>query len=48
MMDRLNNMKRNAKGDGKSRCILCNDDFGIFGTQCHVCKDCNKVIYYQN
>ena len=46
MMDKLNNMKRNAKGDGKSRCILCNDDVGIFGTQCHVCKDCNKVIYY--
>ena len=43
MLERLNNMKRNAKGDGKSSCVLCNDDFGIFGAQGHLCKDCHKV-----
>jgi hypothetical protein len=43
MIDRLNNMKRNAKGDGRSSCVLCNEEFGLFGAQCHLCKDCLKV-----
>ncbi|XP_074601569.1 rab effector Noc2-like [Brevipalpus obovatus] len=42
--DRLNNMKRNAKGDGLKCCALCNDHFGLFSSQCHHCKDCNKAV----
>lgn len=44
LMDRLNNMKRNATGTkGNSACALCNDKFHLFGAQCHICKDCQKV-----
>jgi hypothetical protein len=43
MIERLNNIKRNAKGDGRSSCVLCNEEFGLFGAQCHLCKDCLKV-----
>lgn len=43
MIERLNNMKRNAKGDGRCSCVLCNEEFGLFGAQCHLCKDCLKV-----
>ncbi|RWS25476.1 Rab effector Noc2-like protein [Leptotrombidium deliense] len=44
LIDRLNNMKRNAKGDGNRYCALCNDEFGLFGAHCHHCKDCNKAV----
>ena len=43
MIEKLNNMKRNAKGDGISSCLLCNDQFGLFGPQGQQCKDCLKV-----
>ncbi|RWS09789.1 Rab effector Noc2-like protein, partial [Dinothrombium tinctorium] len=44
LIDRLNNMKRNAKGDGNRYCALCNDEFGLFGAHHHCCKDCNKAV----
>ena len=44
LQDRLNNMKRNAKGDGNKACALCSDSFGLFGAQCHHCKDCLKSV----
>ncbi|XP_054166639.1 rab effector Noc2-like [Oppia nitens] len=44
MLDRLNNMKRNARGDGKHTCVLCSDQFGLFGAQGRQCKDCLKSV----
>ncbi|KAI1293691.1 Rabphilin-3A [Halotydeus destructor] len=45
LIDRVNNMKRNASGDGKTCCALCNEKFHMFSTQrCHRCKDCEKAV----
>lgn len=43
LVDRLNNIKRNAAGDGRTHCALCNDKFHLFKGSAIQCKDCLKV-----
>ena len=43
MVDRVDNMKRNAIGNGSSQCILCGDEFRLLGASPNYCDDCKKV-----
>lgn len=45
MLERLQNMKMNARGNGKTTCLLCNEQFGLFRLQTHKCELCNKVTF---
>ena len=31
LIDRLDNMKKHATGNGSSQCVLCADGFGMLG-----------------
>jgi hypothetical protein len=42
-VERLENMKRAAMGNGTSQCILCGDSFGVLGATSLICHDCRKV-----
>ncbi|XP_014678089.1 PREDICTED: rab effector Noc2-like [Priapulus caudatus] len=44
LVDKLENMKRNAMGNGESQCILCGDEFGILGASPTHCDDCRKAV----
>ncbi|XP_075677923.1 rab effector Noc2-like isoform X1 [Dermatophagoides pteronyssinus] len=44
MIERLKNMKRNARGDGHYTCILCNESFGFFNHNAHECQGCSKLV----
>ncbi|XP_077164175.1 rabphilin-3A isoform X2 [Paroedura picta] len=44
LMNRLEDMRRNASGDGVNRCILCGEQFGRMGSACVVCEDCKKNV----
>ncbi|KAH7637694.1 rab effector noc2-like [Dermatophagoides farinae] len=44
MIERLKNMKRNARGDGHYTCILCNESFGFFNHNAHECHGCSKLV----
>ena len=43
LIDRLDNMKKHATGNGSSQCVLCADGFGMLGTSSVSCVDCHKV-----
>ncbi|MGH0145398.1 UNVERIFIED_CONTAM: hypothetical protein FKN15_048862 [Acipenser sinensis] len=43
LVDRLDDMKKNALGDGVSRCVLCGEQLGMLGAAAVVCEDCKKV-----
>ena len=45
MIERLKNMKRNARGNGEQTCVLCNEPFGMFGLKAHPCHGCSKVKF---
>ncbi|MBN3280519.1 RP3A protein, partial [Polyodon spathula] len=42
LVDRLDYMKKNALGDGVSRCVLCGEQLGMLGAAAVVCEDCKK------
>ncbi|XP_041083994.1 rabphilin-3A-like isoform X1 [Polyodon spathula] len=42
LVDRLDDMKKNALGDGVSRCVLCGEQLGMLGAAAVVCEDCKK------
>ncbi|XP_064612197.1 rabphilin-3A-like isoform X2 [Liolophura sinensis] len=44
LVDKLDNMKKNAMGDGASQCILCGDEFGLLGASPTYCDDCRKAV----
>lgn len=44
LVERLDNMKRNAMGNGSTQCILCADEFGILGASPLLCHDCRKAV----
>ncbi|XP_054280188.1 rabphilin-3A isoform X2 [Macrosteles quadrilineatus] len=47
LVDRLDNMKRNAIGSGTNQCILCGAQcvlFGVITTSSIVCRDCKKMV----
>lgn len=43
LVDRVENLRRNAIGNGSSQCVLCGDEFGILGASPTFCEDCAKV-----
>ena len=42
-MEKLDNMKKNAMGNGSTQCILCGDEFGLLGASPTHCDDCKNV-----
>ncbi|GFY57673.1 rab effector Noc2, partial [Trichonephila inaurata madagascariensis] len=42
LVERLENMKKNAMGNGATQCVLCADEFGILGASPLLCNDCKK------
>ncbi|XP_035247958.1 rabphilin-3A-like isoform X1 [Anguilla anguilla] len=42
LVNRLNDMKSGALGDGVSRCLLCGEQFGGAGASAVVCAECKK------
>ncbi|XP_068087082.1 rabphilin-3A [Anabrus simplex] len=44
LVERLENMKRNALGNGTNQCVLCGDSFGMLGAPSLLCRDCNKAV----
>lgn len=47
LMERLENMKRSAVGNGLSQCLLCGEALGLLGTPSVLCFDCCKVQHLQ-
>ncbi|KAH8039039.1 hypothetical protein HPB51_004964 [Rhipicephalus microplus] len=43
LVDRLENMKRNALGNGTSQCVLCANEFGLLSGSPLTCYDCRKT-----
>ncbi|XP_039298032.1 rabphilin-3A [Nilaparvata lugens] len=44
LVERLDNMKRNAVGTGLNQCILCGDNFGMLTSHGMICFDCKKNV----
>ncbi|CAM4773861.1 unnamed protein product [Rotaria magnacalcarata] len=44
LIDRLDNMKKHATGNGSSKCVLCADGFGMLGASSVCCVDCHKSV----
>ncbi|XP_055863040.1 rabphilin-3A-like isoform X1 [Biomphalaria glabrata] len=44
LVDKLDNMKKNAIGNGSSQCILCGDEFKLLGASPTFCDDCVKAV----
>ncbi|XP_054920348.1 rabphilin-3A isoform X2 [Dermacentor andersoni] len=44
LVDRLENMKRNALGNGTSQCVLCANEFGLLSGSPLMCYDCRKAV----
>ncbi|XP_050311012.1 rabphilin-3A isoform X2 [Anthonomus grandis grandis] len=42
LVQKLENMRRNALGRSSNQCLLCGDTFGIFGPQKVRCIDCGR------
>lgn len=42
-MERLENMRKNAMGNGLSQCLLCSELLGLLGSTSVFCQDCKKV-----
>jgi len=48
LIDRLDNIKKHATGNGSSQCVLCADGFGMLGASSVLCVDCHKVPEEKN
>uniref|UniRef100_W5MLM4 Rabphilin 3A n=1 Tax=Lepisosteus oculatus TaxID=7918 RepID=W5MLM4_LEPOC len=44
LVTRLDDMRKNACGDGMSRCVLCGEQLGVDGVASVVCEDCKKHV----
>ncbi|XP_063925264.1 rabphilin-3A isoform X2 [Zophobas morio] len=44
LIERLENMRRNALGRNPSQCLLCGDGFGMLGAQKVLCIDCKRLV----
>jgi len=42
-VERLENMRRSAVGNGLSQCLLCGEVFGLLGSSSVLCLDCCMV-----
>lgn len=43
MVEKLENLRKNAKGNGKEFCLLCASKFGVLKTVAKKCDTCEKV-----
>ncbi|KAJ8970093.1 hypothetical protein NQ317_012449 [Molorchus minor] len=43
LVERLENLRRNALGRNSSQCLLCGDGFGMLGPQKVLCMDCRRM-----
>lgn len=43
LVERLENMRRSAVGNGLSQCLLCGEVLGLLGAPSVLCQDCCKV-----
>ncbi|XP_040506423.1 rab effector Noc2 isoform X3 [Gallus gallus] len=43
LVERLENMRKNAMGNGLSQCLLCSELLGLLGSTSVFCQDCKKV-----
>ncbi|XP_066058377.1 rab effector Noc2 isoform X5 [Chamaea fasciata] len=43
LVERLENMRKNAMGNGLSQCLLCGETLGLMGSSSVFCQDCKKV-----
>ncbi|XP_066516233.1 double C2-like domain-containing protein beta isoform X2 [Hoplias malabaricus] len=44
LIERLENMRRSAVGNGRSQCLLCGESLGLLGTPSVLCLDCHKKV----
>ncbi|XP_065934669.1 double C2-like domain-containing protein beta isoform X4 [Magallana gigas] len=44
LVEKLENMKKNAMGNGQTQCILCGDEFGLLGASPTHCDDCKNAV----
>ncbi|GAB1597616.1 rabphilin-3A-like [Argonauta hians] len=44
LVEKFDNMKKNAMGNGNNQCILCGDEFGLLGASPTHCDDCKKAV----
>ncbi|NXN08111.1 DOC2B protein, partial [Indicator maculatus] len=44
LVERLENMRKNAMGDGLSQCLLCGELLGLLGSTSVFCQDCKKKV----
>uniref|UniRef100_A0A8V1AQ55 Rabphilin 3A like (without C2 domains) n=1 Tax=Gallus gallus TaxID=9031 RepID=A0A8V1AQ55_CHICK len=42
LVERLENMRKNAMGNGLSQCLLCSELLGLLGSTSVFCQDCKK------
>ncbi|XP_048090442.1 rab effector Noc2-like [Alosa alosa] len=44
LVERLENMRRSAVGNGLSQCLLCGELLGLLGAPSVLCQDCCKKV----
>ncbi|CAN8197442.1 unnamed protein product [Coccothraustes coccothraustes] len=44
LVERLENMRKNAMGNGLSQCLLCGELLGLLGSSSVFCQDCRKKV----
>ncbi|NXK86672.1 DOC2B protein, partial [Formicarius rufipectus] len=44
LVERLENMRKNAMGNGLSQCLLCGELLGLLGSTAVFCHDCRKKV----
>ncbi|NXD78437.1 DOC2B protein, partial [Halcyon senegalensis] len=44
LVERLENMRKNAMGNGLSKCLLCGELLGLLGSTSVFCQDCKKKV----
>ncbi|NXL55884.1 DOC2B protein, partial [Chordeiles acutipennis] len=44
LVERLENMRKNAMGNGLSQCLLCGELLGLLGSTSVFCQDCRKKV----
>lgn len=46
MVERLENLKARATGNGVTQCLLCSAEFGLFTSKSYaaMCNDCRKYV----
>ncbi|XP_039938353.1 rab effector Noc2 isoform X3 [Hirundo rustica] len=44
LVERLENMRKNAMGNGLSQCLLCGETLGLLGSSSVFCQDCKKKV----